>query len=110
MRTLAIVIGLMLTGCIVEDGDEGFGCDPHFDDQDFGCPMACDASGVVIIDGDEYCTNTCDDVFDCASGHTCVVFAGADPPSACLPTCSGGGDDCPSGFLGVCSPEGVCGL
>lgn len=110
-RQLSIAVFL----CVVSqscgfDSDDGFGftCQPHFDDGQ-GCEIECDASDVVIADGNWYCTTTCGVNNECPSGHVCARFdEGYDPESICLPPCQSGGD-CPPGFLG-CGDEGVCGL
>jgi hypothetical protein len=74
-----------LTSCLVDTTGDGSGvCSPHFADG-ISCEPECDASNVVILDGN------------------------SNPNSACLPPCSTG-SDCPDGFLGLCSEEGVCGL
>jgi hypothetical protein len=89
--------------------DFGAGCEPHFESSG-PCELACNASSVVVINGVRYCTQQCALDNSCPFGTVCVRFAPGDrPESACLPPCRTGAD-CPSGFLGLCSPEGVCGL
>jgi len=107
VRIFAILIAVLSSGCLIEGlGGE---CIPHFADG-MACELSCDASNVVIIDGNHYCTSQCGQLNECPSGHICVRFAPGDSPeSACLPPCQTG-VDCPSGFLGICSSEGLCGL
>jgi hypothetical protein len=97
-------------GCLVEGlGGDGDACVPHFSDGE-ACEPVCDASTVVILNGNYYCTQTCGPNNECPSNHVCVRFMPEDrPSSACLPPCNTG-SDCPNGFLGLCSDEGVCGL
>jgi hypothetical protein len=113
LRAALLLLPVLLTGGCLEGidtgGDGGTTCQPHFADER-PCEAACDASRVVIIQGDAYCTQTCGALNQCPAGHVCVRFAPGDQPeSACLPPCQTG-SDCPAGFLGLCSPEGVCGL
>jgi hypothetical protein len=112
MRLLLVaVLALSGSACLegIDGGDGGASCQPHFADGQ-ACEAACNASSVVLIQGNAYCTQTCGAFNECPGGHVCVRFAPGDvPESACLPPCRDG-DDCPNGFLGLCSPEGVCGL
>ena len=107
VRLLAILIAVASSGCLegLFDGE----CIPHFANGGL-CEPACDASSVVIINGNNYCTSSCGELNECPGGHICARFGPSDiPDSACLPPCQSSGD-CPSGFLGICSPEGLCGL
>lgn len=107
VRVLAIIIAVLSSGCLIEGLGED--CVPHFADG-VSCELECDASNVVIINGNNYCTSQCGPLNECPFNHICVRFApGDNPESACLPPCQTG-SDCDSGFLGICSPEGLCGL
>jgi hypothetical protein len=108
---LALALALGGPGCLIADfdGDDGFSCEPAFEDAD-GCPAECDASDTYRVDGRAYCTTTCGDIGDCPSGHICLQFEdGHYPPNICLPSCFDA-SDCPVGFPQECSPEGICGL
>ena len=111
VTVIAFVVSIFASACIIEGTDGGFGatCMPRFADGD-PCEPACNASRVVIVNGNPYCTQTCGPNNECPFGHICVRFAPGDiPDSACLVPCRTGAD-CPRGFLGLCSPEGICGL
>ena len=111
IRHLLILTLPLLVGCIegFGEGGDGYTCEPHFA-RGLPCELECDASDTVIVDGTPYCTSTCGEFGQCPPGHVCAQFGdGADPPSICLPPCQSG-SDCPSGFLGICSQEQLCGL
>lgn len=107
---LAAALACGLAGCLTGEGFGGddFACTPHFA-SDRPCGQECDASGIVIVDGDPYCTTTCGEFGECPQGHVCVQLPNSDPDSICLPPCDEPAD-CPEGFLGICGPERVCGL
>ena len=106
------LVALVVTGCLTADGpggEDGFACQPHFAGP-IPCEPECDASNTVIIERNPYCSVTCGDFGECHSGHICATFSETSiPPDICLPPCNDG-SDCPSGFAGICSVEGVCGL
>ena len=84
-------------------------CTPHFSDGS-ACERFCDASNIVYVNGNDYCTSTCGPNDECPGSLKCIhEDPGTFPPSICLPPCTIGAD-CPEGFLPVCGSQGVCGL